>query len=91
MEKLNVINRNRKGEKCISEIDARIVHNDIYKKDITDDPLLRFFRAGANKDGYWSSSHAKLQLEDSIDYLKLLFPDHDFVVMYDQSSGHKKL
>ena len=76
---LSIINGNRRGEAYISENDALVVHNDKMKKDITDDPLLRYFRAGVNRDGYWNNSHSKIQLEDAMDCLSVLFPNFDFV------------
>ena len=68
-----------------------LVHNSILKGDLTDDPLLRYIRAGMNRDGYWNSHHMKVQLEDCVDILAYLFPTFDFVFLFDQSSGHTKL
>ena len=45
---------------------------------------------GANKDGYWAKDHAAVQLEDAIDLLPVMYPDHDVVFLFDQSSGHTK-
>ena len=44
-----------------------------------------------NKDGYWNSSHIKIQLEDIIYCLLVLFPDFDYKCLFDQSSGHCKV
>ena len=88
---LSAVNGFRKGTKYKSEDSAMLVYNTVYKDDIKDDPLLRYFRAGMNKDGYWNSNHMKVQLEDSVDVLTYLFPTFDFVFLFDQSSGHTKL
>jgi hypothetical protein len=32
----------------------------------------------------------KLQFEDVVDCLNIFFPDHDFLCLFDQSSGHTK-
>ena len=77
--------------KYISKEDANLVNSSDIKKDIFDDPLLRYFNAGANKDGYWTSSHAKLQLEDCVEFLVVLFPNYDFLFLYNQSSRHTKM
>ena len=90
-EILDQINSNRRGQKYISEIDAMLVKNKIEKGDLTDDPALRFFDAGVNKDGYWTNSHLKIQLEDLYDCLSVIFPNFDFLIMLDQSSGHCKV
>ena len=44
------------------------------KPDITDDPTLRFFEAGVNKEGYWTNSHVKIQLKDVMDCLSVVLP-----------------
>ena len=49
---LSKINENRKGKKCVSTEEVKLLNADEYKKYLTDDPLLRYFRAGVNKDGY---------------------------------------
>ena len=56
----------------------------------TDNPTLRYFRSGVNKDRYWNSSHTNIQFEDTIDCLSSLFPNCNYLFIYDQSSGHIK-
>lgn len=80
-------NQKREKRKYISEDDA----NYYTKTPLTCDPCLRFFHAGQNNEGYWTSSHAKLQLEDVMDILSIVFPNTDFVFKFDQSSGHTKM
>jgi len=43
-----------------------------------------------NKDGYWNSSHTKIQLEDVQDVLAVIFPEFNFMYFFDQSPGHMK-
>lgn len=71
-----------------SAADALLISSDGNTCDITDDPLLRYFRAGVNKEGYWTSSHAKLQLEDCMDCLMVIFPilDFDFYIINIQAT-----
>ena len=88
---ISIVNNNRRGKNYLSELDAQIVNNSIYKNLLTDNPAMRYFDAGINKDGYWSSSHLKLQLEDLINRLTVIFPQSDYYVMLDQSSGHCKV
>lgn len=68
-----------------------LIRSDDKKGDIIDDPLIRYFRDDVNKEGYGTPSHAKLQLEDIMDFLVVIFPLFDFLFVYDQSSGHTKL
>ena len=53
-------------------------------------PFTRFFEYGADKEGYWNYEYMALQLEDIVDCLVVMFPAHDFVFLFDQSSGHGK-
>jgi len=67
------------------------INHNTAKQDITDmSPFCRFFEYGAHKDGYWNFHHAALQLEDVVDCLVVLFPDINFVFLFDQSSSHGK-
>jgi hypothetical protein len=43
---------------------------------------------GVNNEGYWNSYHMSLQFEDVVDCLQVLYPDFDFVFMFDHSQGH---
>ena len=78
-------------EKYQSELDAEIIHSNIHKNNLTDDPLLRYFKVGMNNEGYWTSSHAKLQLWDVFDCLTNIYPNFDFMFLCNQSSGHTKM
>jgi hypothetical protein len=49
------------------------------------------FRSGVQHEGYWNSSHAKLQLEDAVDAISTIFPQVDYAFLFDQSSGHTKM
>jgi hypothetical protein len=86
------INSRREGKFYKNSWDAESLHGTAKKPQIADDedPLLRWFRFGANHDGYWSNSHMKLQLEDVIDCLVVVFPQFDIIFLFDQSAGHTK-
>jgi hypothetical protein len=62
----------------------------MFDDDMVDSPFLKLFRYGQNHDGYWTHRHMKLQFEDLVDCLKILHPNHDFLCLFDQSSGHTK-
>ena len=72
-------------------VNTMIIHGSEFKKDIDDDPLLRYFRADINRNGYWNSLHVKLQLDDVVDFLVIIFPTFDYMFLFDQRSGHTKL
>ena len=67
------INDKRRCQRYKSSADAMLINSNDLKNDIVDDPLLRYFHAGANKDGYWTSSHTNLQLEDAMDCISIYF------------------
>jgi hypothetical protein len=43
-----------------------------------------------NNEGYWGYSHMVTQLEDSVDWVKVMYPQFNFVFLFDHSSGHSK-
>jgi hypothetical protein len=84
------VNSRREGKSYKNTWDAESLQGTAKKSPIEDDPLLRWFRFGANHDGYWLNSHMKLQLEDVIDCLAVVYPQFDFIFLFDQSAGHTK-
>jgi hypothetical protein len=62
----------------------------MFDDSMIDSPFLKLFRYGQNHDGYWTHRHMKIQFEDAVDCLKILYPGHDFLFLFDQSSGHTK-
>jgi hypothetical protein len=48
------------------------------------------FEYGADSDSYWNYSHMVLQLEDCTDVLIHLFPQYDYLFLFDYSSKHDK-
>ena len=59
---LEEVNKKRKGCNYASADDAILLYSTSNKKDLKDDPSLRFFKIGIERDGYWTNSHAKLQM-----------------------------
>ena len=45
---------------------------------------------GGNNDGYWSYNHMSIQFEDCLDCIKVLYPQFDFVFLFDHSQAHAK-
>ena len=88
---LATINNKRKNNRYVSSESAILINGSDIKKDIIDDPSLRYFHAGINNEGYWNSNHSKIQLEDVTDCLEVLYPNFDVAHMYDQSAGHTKI
>lgn len=52
--------------------------------------LLQYFDVGINEEGYWCHDHMALQNKDEFDVLSYLYPNYNFVLLVDQSTGHRK-
>ncbi len=55
---------------------------------LTDSPLVKYLYIGANNKGYWNSFHMSMQFEDVVDCLQVLYPEFDFVFLFNHSQGH---
>jgi hypothetical protein len=43
---------------------------------------------GAEKEGFWNYMHMALMTEDLVDCLQVIYPNHDFLLFFNQSSSH---
>ena len=57
---------------------------------LTSSPFVIEFSDGANEQGYWNYERMVTQLEDCIDCLTVLYPEYDFLFLFDRSCGHDK-
>jgi len=78
------------NQRYIDKVAAMEVYRDTNKPPLTTTPFLCTITIGVNNDGYWTSYHMAIQLEDCVDCLKVLFPDYDFLFLFDHSQGHTK-
>ena len=84
------INDCRRGQNYV-DLDAAIaIHGQVSKKDLKESPFVVSFELGANNDGYWTYNHMSIQFEDCVDCVKVLFPQFDFIFLFDHSQGHAK-
>ena len=56
----------------------------------TNNPFYTEFEYGANKEGYWNYELMVLQLEDCTNCTSVLYPNFDFIFLFDHSCGHDK-
>jgi hypothetical protein len=89
-EELESVNLTRRDKEYISVDAAMEVHKTTRKPDLTESPFIRYLHVGINKVGYWNSMHMAIQLEDVVDCLKVLYPDYEYVALFDHSSGHDR-
>jgi hypothetical protein len=86
-EDLAIVNEKRVGCKYVDETAAIKTKKgpDGFKK-----PLSKEFEYGSNSEGYWTYQHMVIQLEDCVDVLQVLYPQYDFLFLFDHSCGHDK-
>jgi hypothetical protein len=58
---------------------------------LTSTPFTRFLEYGANNEGYWTYDSMVLQLEDCVDVLQTLYPQFDYIFLFDHSNGHDRM
>ena len=86
---LEKVNTCRKNKHYKSTNAALNINGTTAKPEIKDYlPFLHFFEYGENKNGYWNYFHMALQAEDLINCLAVLYPEFDYVLLFDHSSGH---
>ena len=89
------LNRERRtGKKYIDPEAAKVARGSDIKKEFTvkDNPFVRSFLYGANKEGYWTYDHLITQLEDCMDMLHTLYDStkYEFQFLVDHSCGHDR-
>jgi hypothetical protein len=91
-ETLMFVNSNRLGASYKDKDAAIEVYGSDKKKPLTKEalPFLVTFAYNENKEGYWDYNHMVLQFEDTVDVLKVMYPEYEFVYLFDHSSGHSK-
>ena len=98
-EQLREVNQLRNDKEYVSQEAAEsllhstkkaLITRQLFDDNMINSPFLKLFRYGQNHDGYWTHRHMKLQFEDAVDCLKIVYPGHDFLFLFDQSSGHTK-
>lgn len=84
------INETRRGKTYVDLDAALAIHGQVAKKDLKESPFVVSFELGMNNEGYWTYNHMSIQFEDCVDCLKVIYPQFDFVFMFDHSQGHAK-
>ncbi len=72
-------------------LDAAIaIHGQVTKKNLEKSPFVGSFELGTNNEGYWTFNHMRIQFEDCVDCVMVLYPQFDFMFLFDHSQGHAK-
>ena len=89
-EQFERVNRKRRGEKYKDEDAAISELGSVQKKDLPCSPFIKEFEYGTNNEGYWCYEWMVIQFEDCVDCLTVLYPQYDYVFLFDHSCGHDK-
>jgi hypothetical protein len=89
-EQLQKVNQRRQGKKYSDEAAAKETRGKAEKQPLTSSPFVIEFEYGANNQGYWKYDHMILQFEDCIDVVTTLWPEFDYVFLFDHSCGHDR-
>ena len=91
IEQVNKVNAFRKGKTYVDEAAAQKRLGSPLKPPLkNNNPFYVELEYGANNEGYWNYELMVLQLEDCTDVVTTLYPDFDFLFLFDHSCGHDK-
>jgi hypothetical protein len=90
LAKINNETRQTNGATYTDTQAAMEILGTINKAPFTESPFVKYLYIGVNNEGYWNSFHMSLQFEDVVDCLRVLYPNFDFVFMFDHSQGHAR-
>ena len=88
---LDAINAQRENQNYCDEKAGIEVHGSPKKQKLTSTPFTRTIEYGNNKEGYWNYNRMVLQMEDVAQVLKFLYPQFDYVFLFDHSNGHDRI
>jgi hypothetical protein len=60
------------------------------KPELTESPFVKYLYIGANNEGFWILYHTSLQYANVVDCLLVLYPEFEFVFLFDHSQGHAR-
>jgi hypothetical protein len=89
-EQLEKVNQFRQGKKYADEEAAKARQGSEYKTALTCRPFIIEFSYGVQEQGYWNYEHMVIQFEDCMDCLTTLYPEFDYLFLFDHSCGHDK-
>jgi hypothetical protein len=91
-QQLQKVNAARQATKYSDQEVAKEIRGKIFKDPLDNSPFVLQFEYGANNQGYWKYDQHDmvLQMEAYIDAVKNLWPQFDFVFLFDHSCGHDR-
>ena len=90
-EVLQAVNDKRSSQEYADKDAARTKFGSSKKQKLVESPFTRELEYGMNNEGYWRYEDMVLQMEDCRDILVHMFPDYEFIFLFDHSNGHDRL
>jgi hypothetical protein len=88
---LQKVNKYRQGKHYSGRSAAMDKRGSSAKHTFVNSPfVLVEFEHGANSEGYWTYDHIILQFEDCVDVIKVLYPEYEYIFLFDHSCGHDR-
>ena len=84
------VNAYREGKKYSHKEAAKQIQQSANKKPLTKSPFVIEFEYGTKGEGYWTYEHMSVQFEDCVDCIKVLYPQYDFIFLFDHSCGYDR-
>jgi hypothetical protein len=89
-DQLRCVNAARLGQKYKDEQAAMKKRGTVEKQPLTMSPFVLEFEYGTSDEGYWTYGSMILQLEDCADVVATLYPQYQFLFLFDHSCGHDR-
>jgi hypothetical protein len=89
-EDLQKVNEYREGKDYSDVLAAMEKRGTVKKQPLQSSPFVVEFEYGANAEGYWTYDHMVLQFEDCVDVVTVLYPEYDYMFLFDHSCGHDR-
>jgi hypothetical protein len=90
-DELTRINNERRIGKTYTDTQAAEEILKTHRKPLlTESPFVKYLYIGAHNEGFWNSYHMALQFEDVVDCLTVLYPEFEFIFLFDHSQGHAR-
>jgi hypothetical protein len=87
-EDLQKVNEYREKKECSDVIAAMDKRGKVKEQPLQSSPFVVKSEYEANAEGYWT--YMVLQFEDCVDMVKVLYPEYDYMFLFDHSCGHDR-
>jgi hypothetical protein len=87
---LQKVNEYRQGKHYSDRSAAMFKRGSSARQPFENSPFVVEFEYGANSEGYWTYDHMILQFGDCIDVVKVLYPEYEYIFLFNHSCSHDR-